>query len=825
MLRTAQNHSSEKSWLDRTLSIFADVRAGEGAMAALMLANIFVLLICYSVIKTVREPLILLGGGAEVRSYAAAGQALLLMGFVPLYSWFASRVDRVKLLVGVTLFFVMCIELFAMAVSARVPYVGVAFFIWVGIFSVSLVAQFWSFANDIYSKDAGERLFPIIVIGMTAGAPLGSFIAAHLFRSGITPNLILQISAALLSISVLVYLWINSRHETHAGAPEPMMSAADGFKLVLGSPYLRLIAVLVVLLNIVNTTGEYVVARLLTIHVNELAAADAAFNKQAYIGAFSGDYQFWVNILAFLLQAFVSARLIKYRGLRAALLALPLVALGGYSIIAAGVGLSVVRWIKTVENATDYSIMNTARQLLWLPTNREEKYKAKQAIDTFFMRGGDLLSAVVVYVGSRVLHLTVEQFAIANIALTLVWIGVALAILAPRMPSSRLALRPLATGAMALAIVAVAASAFAQETRDEERAALQAQKATQLRPYEPTPLERRMAKIGNLLGAQGRPLYPFVGSVMSGGGLALGPAYTVRFGDTAQLDAHAAWSVRNYKAAAATVHLPAFADDRVQVEMRANWLDAPNVAFYGIGNDSLKSDRGGLFYRAKTIGVSTRVRAARLFAVGGGLAAVQMETGAAANGDTTLAATSPSYRRGSVFAEFDWRQSAGYTNRGGLYRVEWSDYRQTNAGAHSFNRVDAEVQQFVPIVRENSVIALRALASSVNPASDGSVPAVLLPDLGGSHTLRGYPSWRFRDRNRLHLTGEYRWKAGHFVDMALFVDAGQVASRFSDLDVRSFRKTYGIGMSFHTPISTVTRIEVARTSEATSLLFSFSPSF
>src|SRR5258707_14585325 len=166
--------TAEKSWLDRSLSLFTDVRPGEGATAVLMLTNIFLLLICYSVIKTVREPLILLGGGAEVRSYAAAGQALALMGFVPLYSWFASRVDRVKLLVGVTLFFLVCIELFALAAAARVPYVGVAFFIWVGIFNISLVAQFWSFANDIYTKEAGDRLFPTIVIGMTAGAPIGS---------------------------------------------------------------------------------------------------------------------------------------------------------------------------------------------------------------------------------------------------------------------------------------------------------------------------------------------------------------------------------------------------------------------------------------------------------------------------------------------------------------------------------------------------------------------------------------------------------------------------------------------------------------------------
>src|SRR5919109_2476321 len=105
--------SAGKSWLDRSLSAFADVRAGEGLTAVLMMVNIFLLLVCYSIIKTVREPLILLGGGAEVRSYAAAGQALVLMGFVPLYSWFASKLDRGKLLVGVSCFFVLNIELFA----------------------------------------------------------------------------------------------------------------------------------------------------------------------------------------------------------------------------------------------------------------------------------------------------------------------------------------------------------------------------------------------------------------------------------------------------------------------------------------------------------------------------------------------------------------------------------------------------------------------------------------------------------------------------------------------------------------------------------------
>src|SRR3954466_3891497 len=405
--------------LDRALALFTDIRAGEGTTAVLMLLNIFLLLVCYSVIKTVREPLILLGGGAEVRSYAAAGQALVLMAFVPAYAWLAGRVNRVRLLITVSVFFVACIELFAAGVAARIPYIGVAFFIWVGVFNMSLVAQFWSFANDIYSKEDGDRLFPIIAIGMTAGAPIGSFVSARLFRAGVAPQAILQISAVVLVASVLLYLRINSRETARATAKPAPLGMAGGFQLVMSNGYLRLIAVLVVLLNIVNTTGEYVVARLLSAHVNELAAANAAFDKRAYIGAFTGDYQFWVNVTAFLLQAFVTSRLVKHRGVRGALLALPLIALGGYTIIAAGVGFGVVRWIKTAENATDYSIMNTARQLLWLPTSREEKYKAKQAIDTFFVRFGDVLSAGVVYVGAHQLHLSVGQFATVNVVFTI----------------------------------------------------------------------------------------------------------------------------------------------------------------------------------------------------------------------------------------------------------------------------------------------------------------------------------------------------------------------------------------------------------------------
>ncbi len=152
----------------------------------------------------------------------------------------------------------------------------------------------------------------------------------------------------------------------------------------------------------------------------------------------------------------------------------------------------------------------------------------------------------MVYVGSRMLHLTVEQFAIANIVLTLVWIGVALhdSRAAQVFSAARAGLGRWPPAALALGMVAVAATAFAQETREEERAAQQAQKAAQLHPYEPTQLERRIERIGSLLNAQKRPIYPFIGSVFSGGGLALGLGHTTRFGDTGHFDVYAAWSVQ-----------------------------------------------------------------------------------------------------------------------------------------------------------------------------------------------------------------------------------------------------------------------------------------
>jgi outer membrane protein assembly factor BamA len=100
-----------------------------------------------------------------------------------------------------------------------------------------------------------------------------------------------------------------------------------------------------------------------------------------------------------------------------------------------------------------------------------------------------------------------------------------------------------------------------------------------------------------------------------------------------------------------------------------------------------------------------------------------------------------------------------------------------------------------------------------------------MPALGGNHFLRGYSSWRFRDRNRMLFSGEYRWTAGPLVDMALFMDAGKVAARTADMNLRGLKTSVGVDLNLHTPSATITRIELARSREGISVALAFSPSF
>ncbi len=463
------------SWLDRLLRVVSDVRAGEGVTAALLALNVFLYLSATQVAKVLREPLILAGGGtsltgAQLKSYTNTAAALLLLVVVPLYGRLASRVPRRRLMNIVTPVFVLCFAAFFALAEAGLP-VGVPFYAFLAVFNVMILAQFWGFANDIYTEEAGKRLFPVVGIGGSAGAVAGSLLAGRLIEPMGLDGLFVVV-AVVLSIAVLLTNVIDTRERKReeAIAPDGMTSGllpaataqylhatgefrtvgdeyreASGlhrvvqrdrplpsesvpasttgaFQLVRQNQYLLLIALLVVLLNWVNTNGEFILSDTIARAAKAVPEGDA---RDAYIGSFFAAYYAGTNIAVLVLQTFLVSRIIKYLGVRGALLVLPVIAMGTYALLAFVPVLGAIRWAKTLENSTDYSLNNTVRHTLFLPTTREEKYKAKQVTDSFAQRAGDVLSALTVFVGSGLLALGATPIALLNIGLVVVWLVIA----------------------------------------------------------------------------------------------------------------------------------------------------------------------------------------------------------------------------------------------------------------------------------------------------------------------------------------------------------------------------------------------------------------
>ena len=418
-----------RSVVERFLSVFTVVHSGEGLGALLLTANVFVLLGSYYVLKTVREPLILADGSAELKAYASGAQAAMLFLVIPFYGWLASRMDRIRFISASTLFFVFNLAIFWALVQAGAA-VGFAFFIWLGIVNVFLVAQFWAFANDLYSESAGKRLFPIIGVGSTLGAWLGSEAAARLFREFEVPGMMILAGAGLL-IS-LGFTWVANRLFQRRSSAQSRQQASEplgkegGFELIMKSRYLTLVAILIFLLNIVNTTGEFILSSFVVQQAQVMFAGAAESSRQigAFIGEFYGTFFSRVNLLTLILQLALVPYLFRWIGVRGALFVLPCIALGGYSLLIAYPLLGIIRLAKILENAADYSVQNTTRQALFLLTSREAKYKAKAAIDTFFVRSGDMAQAGVVKLGTMA-GLGIKGFAAVNLGMVLIWLVVA----------------------------------------------------------------------------------------------------------------------------------------------------------------------------------------------------------------------------------------------------------------------------------------------------------------------------------------------------------------------------------------------------------------
>jgi outer membrane protein assembly factor BamA len=313
------------------------------------------------------------------------------------------------------------------------------------------------------------------------------------------------------------------------------------------------------------------------------------------------------------------------------------------------------------------------------------------------------------------------------------------------------------------------------------------------------------------------------GNFAAGAGTGVGVGYTR--GERIQLDTLAAYTTRDYYRFRVGLNLKNLAGKRVDVELRAQHYELPEEDFFGIGTASLEQNRTSYLLEGAEVGGTIRVRPVKYVDLTGGLSYVGNRTGSGgdprypsveqvfAPGTLPGFGDAPDYIRTEIGGAFDWRDNALHPHSGGRYAVRLADYRDQNRHAYTFQRVDLDVHQYVPLPDRYRTLAFRATGTFTDASAGHDVPFFEQPALGGSQTLRGFREFRFRDRNSLALTAEYRWEAWWALDGALFVDAGTVAPHWRGLKLNDVDVTYGVGFRVHSNSAFVARLDFAFSKE------------
>ncbi len=376
---------------------------------------------------------------------------------------------------------------------------------------------------------------------------------------------------------------------------------------------------------------------------------------------------------------------------------------------------------------------------------------------------------------------------------------------------------------------------MAQETRGAEIATKQEEKAATQAPYTPGRVEKFLNRLEQNFTSPPSGFYPFIGSVYSGGGFTPGAGYRRFYSREAVWEVKGLYSIKNYKQVEVGTRTPWHGGGRWMAGIRGGYRDAPQIGFYGLGPDTVKDDRANFRIKQGYAIGSLALQPTGWTRLEGEVSYEDFNTeqgkGSAPSIETEYDSvtapglfSNPKYIHSHGTAAIDWRSSPGYSRTGGLYEVGIHDYADRDK-TYSFRRVDAEIVQHLPILRENWVLSFRGRVQSTLD-DDDIVPYFLMPSLGSGSTLRGYSTARFRDRHALLTSAEFRWIPNRLaLDMAIFYDAGKVANRRSALDFNNLTTNWGIGARFHGPTSTPIRLEVAKGSDGFHLVISSSAAF
>jgi outer membrane protein assembly factor BamA len=322
--------------------------------------------------------------------------------------------------------------------------------------------------------------------------------------------------------------------------------------------------------------------------------------------------------------------------------------------------------------------------------------------------------------------------------------------------------------------------------------------------------------------------HPIVGGIRSGSGLGGGTyVETEGFRTSGQV------SLKGYQKYEIRFTVPQLSGDLLFADFRATHRNFPQERFFGIGQNSQKQDETS--FRLEDTNYLGRFGFTPAKQVKAGVLAGWLETNVGSGTyqrspsiervfgryDAPGIVNQPNYLEAGVFFEADYRDQPGNPRSGGRYAVSWTSFQDRKLGQYDFGQYDVEAQQYFPFFNKRRVVVVRAKTTFTQTASGQEVPFFMQPTLGGSEDLRGFREYRFRDRNMVVFNAEYRWEAFSGLDLAAFVDAGQVAAKPGDLHFADLQKSYGAGFRFNTEKSVFLRMDLGFSGEGRRLFLKF----
>ncbi|KJS32571.1 MAG: MFS transporter [Desulfatitalea sp. BRH_c12] len=386
----------------------------------------FALLCGYYIVRPMRDEMAI-AGGVEHLQWMFSGTFLVMLAAVPFFGWLARRFAPRQFLPYIYYFFIANLFLFYLLFRSNLThvYVARAFFIWASVFNLFIVSIFWSFMADIYSNAQAKRLFGVIAAGGTAGALTGPVLTATLVLP-LGPTNLLLLSAAFLGWAVWCIHRLVAWRRTTAADIQPDATAGRsndravggsvlaGVRLIFQSPYLAGICLLMLLFTTLSTFLYFQQAHIVAEHFSDPARRTALFAAM----------DFTVNALTLATQIFLTNRIVDRLGLAWTLALVPLLLVAGFLLLGVLSLLWVVVAVQVLRRAGNYAVMRPAREMLYVVLTKEEKYKAKNVIDTVIYRGGDAVSAWV-YAGMQAIGLTAAGISLVAMPLAAVWAWIA----------------------------------------------------------------------------------------------------------------------------------------------------------------------------------------------------------------------------------------------------------------------------------------------------------------------------------------------------------------------------------------------------------------